>query len=335
MTKFVFVMTAALVAFLWAAQPLWAGPGHEHEMEPVNQEAVDRNADHDGNEGTEQDVEEAAEDHAENSANIPLEAAQAAGIVTSTVSAQMIGEIAPLTGQITINPNRRAVVRARFAGIVRSVKVKLGQFVQKGDVLAMVESSESLKDYPVRAPIDGIVLERNTNTGDVAGGDPMFVVVDLSEVWAKLHVFPKDADLIETGKPVRVYTIGEERMAHVRITDIFPTVDAPSQTLIAIAALSNDSQLWRPGMTVTGDVTVFEKQVETAVLRSALQTIEDQTVVFVKEGDVYEAVPVETGLDDGLYVEIKNGLQAGQVYVSEGSFIVKADVLKSGAEHSH
>lgn len=88
-------------------------------------------------------------------------------------------------------------------------------------------------------------------------------------------------------------------------------------------------------MTVEGDVTVSNKKVPLAVRESALQTMENQTVVFVKVGDSYEMKPVKTGIADGQYIEIKNGLTAGQSYVSEGSFIIKADILKSGAAHEH
>lgn len=323
MAKFIFMLTAALVAVLWTAQPLWADAAHESPS--VEQEET---GDHD-------DHAEESGDHDESRAEIFPAAAAAAGIITAKAASANIDETVSLTGQITINPDRRAFVRARFAGIVRNVNVRLGQAVQKGDVLVVVESSESLKEYPVRAPISGIVLERNTNTGDVAGGDPLFVIVDMRTVWAKFHVFPKDAHRVTEGKTVRVGTIAQSRITDANIDMIFPTVDAPSQTFIAIAALPNDQGLWRPGMTVTGEVVVLQKQVNLAVRRSALQTIENQTVVFVREGNAYEAVPVETGLDDGTYVEIKNGLQAGQEYVSDGSFTVKADILKSGAEHSH
>ena len=88
-------------------------------------------------------------------------------------------------------------------------------------------------------------------------------------------------------------------------------------------------------MTIEGDVTVSEKKVPLAVRESALQTMEDQIVVFVQEGDRYEMKPVKTGVSDGRYIEITNGLVEGQSYVSEGSFVIKADILKSGAAHEH
>lgn len=211
----------------------------------------------------------------------------------------------------------------------------MGETVEKGQVLAVIESNESLKDYNVTAPIKGVILERNTNLGDVANGEPLFTVADLSNVWAKFHVFPKDADMVKSGQSVRVHTLDEGKTGAAKIDMLFPTADALSQTLVAIAPLANENGMWRPGMTVEGDVAVSEKQVNLAVRASALQTMENQTVVFVKDGNSYEQMPVQTGMSDGEYIEIKSGLKAGQEYVSEGSFIIKADILKAGAEHVH
>jgi cobalt-zinc-cadmium efflux system membrane fusion protein len=63
--------------------------------------------------------------------------------------------------------------------------------------------------------------------------------------------------------------------------------------------------------------------------------MEDQTVIFVKEDHGFEARPVQLGKSDGDHVEVLSGLKAGEEYVSQGSFIVKADMGKSAAEHEH
>jgi cobalt-zinc-cadmium efflux system membrane fusion protein len=275
------------------------------------------------------------DEHEEGKTEITPDSAKKAGIVIEETSSAMIAKIVPLTGRITINQNAKADVRGRFSGIVRSVKVNLGDQVQKGQILAVVESNESLNNYNVTAPIDGTILERNTNLGDVVNDQPLFIIADLSSVWAKFHIFPKDADMINVGQTVRVHTLDEGKENNAAIKMLFPTADALSQTLIAVAPIGNEKNMWRPGMTVEGDVTVSEKKVPLAVRESALQTMEDQIVVFVQEGDSYEMKPVKTGVSDGRYIEITNGLIEGQSYVSEGSFVIKADILKSGAAHEH
>ena len=58
-------------------------------------------------------------------------------------------------------------------------------------------------------------------------------------------------------------------------------------------------------------------------------------MVFLNDGDVYQGMPVETGRRDDQWVEITSGIDAGQRYVAKNSFVLKADVGKSGAEHDH
>ena len=275
------------------------------------------------------------DEHEEGKTEIAPDAAKKAGISIEKAAPVMIGKVIPLTGRITINQNAKAEVRARFPGIIRSVKANLGEQVKKGQVLAVVESNESLKDYNVTAPIDGTILARNTNLGDVANGEPLFTIADLSTVWAKFHIFPKDADMVAAQQSVRVHTLDEGKEQDATISMLFPTADALSQTLVAVVPMDNKNSMWRPGTTIEGDVIVSQKQVSLAVRESSLQSMENQTVVFVKMGDSYEMKPVKTGVSDGRYIEITSGLSAGQSYVSEGSFVIKADILKSGAAHEH
>lgn len=273
--------------------------------------------------------------HEEGQTEISSDAANHAGIVVEKATAREIKGFVSLTGRIVIDQNRRASVRARFPGVVRSVNVNWGDVVKKGQGLAIIESNESLQNYTVAAPIDGVVLERNTNMGDVANDNALFMIADLSQVWAKFHVFPKDAEIINVAQDVRVRTLDNDKVGKAPIDMLFPTADALSQTMIAIVPLPNEGGVWRPGMTVEGDVNVSTRQVPVAARVSAIQTMEDKQVVFVRDGQTYKPVPVKTGVNDGEYIEITEGLAVGQDYVSDGSFIIKADILKAGAAHQH
>ncbi len=99
--------------------------------------------------------------------------------------------------------------------------------------------------------------------------------------------------------------------------------------------LDNASGRWRPGLFVAARVEVETVQAKVAVRTSALQRVRDWDVVFLADGDSYEAQPVELGLGDGAWTEIRAGLTAGQPYAATGSFVLKADVGKSGASHDH
>ena len=72
-----------------------------------------------------------------------------------------------------------------------------------------------------------------------------------------------------------------------------------------------------------------------AVGNGALQELEGKTVVFVAEGDAFETREVRVGVRDTERSEIISGIQAGERYVAENSFVIKAELGKSEAEHEH
>ena len=88
-------------------------------------------------------------------------------------------------------------------------------------------------------------------------------------------------------------------------------------------------------MAVSAEVTVDSKEVPLAVKESGLQRFRDFTVVFAQVDDTYEVRMLELGARDGEYAEVLGGLKPGTAYVSEQSFLIKADVDKSGASHDH
>jgi cobalt-zinc-cadmium efflux system membrane fusion protein len=262
------------------------------------------------------------------------EAAQAAGLRTEPAGPARIQELKTLTGRIVLKENKTAVVKARFAGIVRDVRRVVGETVKPDDVLALVESNDSLQLYSVKAPIGGVVVSRETNIGDVAADKPLFVIADTSEVWAEFHVFPRDLGRIKDGQRVRVANLGG-LTGNTVLTTLLPTADLTSQTVVARASLENPDGRWRPGMAVRGDVIVSERDVPLAVKLSGLQRFRDFSVVFAKVGDIYEVRMLELGVKDGTWAEVRDGLDPGEVYVAENSFLVKADIEKSGASHDH
>ncbi|HZX81224.1 MAG TPA: efflux transporter periplasmic adaptor subunit, partial [Lysobacter sp.] len=68
---------------------------------------------------------------------------------------------------------------------------------------------------------------------------------------------------------------------------------------------------------------------------SALQTFRDGDAVFIRVRDTYEVRPVELGKRDATQVEVLAGLRAGDAVVVRQSYLVKADIEKSGAAHEH
>lgn len=275
-------------------------------------------------------------DSFEGRVQISADAAARAGIEVETAGPATLETRLRLNGRIMPNEDRLAHVLPRFAGIVRDVRKHIGDPVAKGEVMAVVQSNQSLQAYEVRSEIAGTVIQKHVTPGEYAAeGDHLYTVANLDTVWVDLDVYRQDFPRVAVGQPV-VLDPGEGLpRAEGRIDYISPFGAASTQTMLARVILPNPGLAWRPGFFVTGEVVVERSPVPVAVRASALQTMGRATMVFLQDGDVYQGMPVETGRRDDQRVEILSGIDAGQRYVAKGSFVLKADVGKSGAEHDH
>ena len=107
------------------------------------------------------------------------------------------------------------------------------------------------------------------------------------------------------------------------------------RTATARIVLPNPEGIWRPGLPVTGELVADEVAVQVAVSTEAIQTLGDSTVVFGRYGDLFEARPVVLGRSDGRLVEVVAGLNRGERYAAENSYLIKAELGKAGASHDH
>jgi cobalt-zinc-cadmium efflux system membrane fusion protein len=270
----------------------------------------------------------------EGRASIPATVAADAGIEVEAAGPAVLRDTVQLVGNITLDANRHAAVKARFPGIVRAVPVQQGQRVRRGQTLVVVEGNESMRTYPVTAPINGVVLTRNTNVGDVAGDNTLVELADLSDVWVEMHAIGNDAARLAAGQTVRVQSATGDVEQETVIDTLLPLATR-GQSVVARASLPNPDGRWRPGMTVSAHVVVAERQVPLAVKESGLQRFRDFTVVFARIGETYEVRMLELGARDGVHVEVLGGIKPGTRYVTEQSFLIKADIEKSGASHDH
>jgi cobalt-zinc-cadmium efflux system membrane fusion protein len=227
-------------------------------------------------------------------------------------------------------------VTARFPGPIRRLTANVGDSVRAGQVLASVESNLSLTTYDVASPISGVVLARSASLGSVASESmPLYEVADLSSLWVDLHIFGADAQHIRAGGPVEVTRLSDGVTASTRLERVLPGTATASQSTVARATLENKDGLWRPGSAVRARITVDREQVDLAVPVAALQDFRNWTAVFIRVGDTYEVRPVEVGKRDAMQVQVLAGLKAGDQVVVEQSYLVKADMEKSGASHEH
>lgn len=239
-------------------------------------------------------------------------------------------------GKIVPNEELTLYISPRFPGMVKSVNKRLGDYVRKGEVLAVIESNESLQNYEVKSEINGMIIKKNINLGMyLSGQENIFVISDLSSVWADFNIYRRDLSIVNLGEPIQVTSLDGKLNQESTVSYISPLGQETTQSIVARSVLSNPKGIWKPGLFVTGEITVDDHPVSVAVKDTALQKYRDWDVVFISVGDIFEVVPVQLGRRNKEWVEIKTGLSSGDRYVSDNSFILLADLEKAGAAHEH
>jgi cobalt-zinc-cadmium efflux system membrane fusion protein len=265
---------------------------------------------------------------------IPADVAERAGIETASAGPGTLSETISLYGTVGPDPTRVREVKARFPGVIRSAAKRVGDPVRAGETLATVESNESLQTYAVTAPIAGVVTQRHAESGEQTGEEALFEIADFTRLAADFTVFPRDRGRLRSGQPVKI-TAENGGKADGTITYIAPSGDRGSQSVIARVMVENTDGTWTPGQFIEGQVTVGETPVALAVPLSALQGFRDFTVVFAQVDDTYEVRMLDLGRRDGERVEVLGGLAPGTRIVTQNSYLIKADIEKSGASHDH
>lgn len=264
------------------------------------------------------------------------EAIQTSGVVIDTIGPATVTTRIRANGRVVPNEDHLAQVIPRYPGIVKEVRKRLGDRVEPNEVLAVVEGNESLQRYEVRSPIAGMIIRKDVTPGEFAReGESIYTVADLSTVWADLNVYHEDFQRLGLGQPVSLETSDAIVSAEGTIVYLSPVGSENTQTLLARVELANPNGEWRPGLFVTGEIVVEGATVPVAVRTGALQTFRDWDVVFLNAGTIFQAMPVTLGRRGDEFVEVLEGVAAGQRYAAEGSFIIKADIGKSGAVHEH
>jgi membrane fusion protein, heavy metal efflux system len=267
---------------------------------------------------------------------ITADAARAGGVKSERAGPVSVAELIDMAGRVEITPEGKADVRARLPGQIVWMTGQLGQAVRKGQALLRVESSHSLQTYAVSAPISGIIIEKNANVGDVTGDRALFVIADPTKLHAEFFVYPRDAERIRVGQKVAVRSLSGEARLSAEVEAILPTADLASQTLMAHVHLpASAAKQFRPGMGVEGSFAVAEAQVPLAVRTKAIQRFRDFEVVYAKVGNTYEVRMLSIGHRTPDWTEILGGLEPGTEYVTDGAFLIRADIEKAGASHDH
>ena len=194
----------------------------------------------------------------------------------------------------------------------------------------------ALNQFALRAPFAGVVLEKQLSLGEAVKDDAsVFTVADLRQLWVQISVPAQHLAQLRVGQSVRVQADSTGQDAVGKVAFVGSVLGEQTRSANARVLLDNPDQAWRPGLFVTVAVYTQSVQAAVAVPLAALQTIAGQPSVFVQSPQGWRAQAVQLGVQDAQWVEIKQGLQAGQNYAAQGSFVLKAELGKSEAAHEH
>lgn len=197
-------------------------------------------------------------------------------------------------------------------------------------------SGGALNRYEIRAPFDGMVVEKHIAMGEAVKEDAsIFTITDLSSVWAEIIVSAKDLNVVQVGKQVNIKAAAFDSSASGTLSYVGALMGEQTRTATARVTLDNPQMAWRPGLFITVELPAKESEVPVAVAADAIQMIKNKPTIFIRVPGGFIAQPVTTGLSDGKVTEIVAGLKLGTEYAVNGSFVIKSEQGKAGASHEH
>jgi len=308
--------------------------GHDEHAEHGNHEDhVDHaeHGDHDEHEG-----HKGQDEHGDEEIKLSDEEIKEFNIIIQKAKPGVLYVQLKCPGEIRMNSDKVAHIIPRFPGVVKKVLKNIGDNVKKGEVVSIIESNESLSAYEIKSLIKGVIVEKHLVLGEaLEEGAVIYVVADLSTVWADFTLYQKDLSKVKIGQIVSITSGNSKSKAKGRISYISPVIDEGTRTTFARVVLRNRNNTWRPGLFITGLIKVQSIKTQLLVPMSSLHTVENKPSIFVKTDEGFAVVHVKTGRSNSEFVEILSGLNAGNSYVAEGGFTLKSELAKGSFGHGH
>jgi membrane fusion protein, heavy metal efflux system len=192
---------------------------------------------------------------------------------------------------------------------------------------------KQLRVYEVRSPIEGRVIAQHITPGELVTNEhELYVIADLSKVWAEINVFSQDRPQTKQGQPVTISTHEGQKVKAV-IVYLSPIIDEETRTSLAIAEIINPKETWLPGTFVQAELTTEAVPVACMITKEAVQNVDGENVIFIAQEGGFAVRPIAIGKSDEKFYEVLSGLEPGETYACSNTFLLKADLKKDEAEH--
>lgn len=257
------------------------------------------------------------------------------GLQTDKADFHSIDTVLPLYGSVKIDPDRHAHVTTRISGRVEQLLARVGDRVEKGQKLAVIQSRQLGEPPPqveVVAPVGGVVNERSVSLGDaVEPNTELFHIVDLSKVIVVAQVYEEDVAKVKREQDARIAALSYSTNEFMgTVTFIGLELDPETRTLPVWLAVDNPDGKLRADMFVKVAVLLSKNSDVLTVPKSAVLSDGGEKFVFVRTGDTFNRVDVQTGAEDDRNVEIKDGLVPGDEVVIQGEREIYTSWLTGG-----
>lgn len=234
-------------------------------------------------------------------------------------------------GRITAEQDYR---QARTA--LKEAEIAVNNARGKLAAMGVAPAAAAGNRFELRAPFAGMVLEKHVVLGESIKEDTnLFTLSDLSTVWAVFNVPAQDLGSVRVGERAVVRAAALNAEVAGTVSYVGSLIGEQTRTAPARVVVQNPKGAWRPGLFVSVTLAASERHAAVTVPADAIQTIDEQPTVFVRVPGGFEPRVVKLGLSDGQRVELTQGLAAGQTVAAAGSFVVKAELEKGSAAHTH
>ena len=264
--------------------------------------------------------------------HVSSEIAAKIGLKVSAAEGGLIQKFATFPAEINLNRDEMATVSPRYESVVKKVFFNLGDEVKAGDIVAKLENRETFATYDLLAPISGEIVEKNVAIGETV--DPstvLYEIADVSSVWADISIFPKYRHSISKGESVAFEMQGGCAAEGV-ISFISPTVSEETRTFTARCVLTDFCDDFAPSSFLRAKMLMESKNATVRVPKNAVQKLDGDFVVFIPHEGHFIPQHVQTGNQNAEFVEITDGLNVGDSYVSDGAFSLKSEIITSGMD---
>jgi len=264
-------------------------------------------------------------------------AVKRASIVTQPASPGHIDVRVSSPGEIRLNKERMLIVRPRFPGIVTEMRKRLGDPVEAGEVLAVIQSNTSLTEYTITAPMGGRIVARSGMVGSAVDQESiLYTLADLSSVWVDFAIYPQHVGIIKRGQLSTITAATRpELTAEGEVSYVGPLLEADTRVSQGRIVLPNTDGRWQPGLYVDVSAVVDHADVTVSVPDGAIVRSKFGPAVFVADGTTFEIQPVTPGRSDGVLTEIVDGLEPGTLVVVKNAYLLKAELGRGEASHDH